>query len=119
MITGKKVVVGRPMKMMYPVLISSEATIAARIECKGPRWVRKAASGLRIERASMSRLTLDMIRMSWRLGSSRKACPMMKPKSRCDSASMRSSPMRTGFVEDLRIFVLPKDQLRRVWFAAC
>lgn len=55
---------GRPMNMVYPVAISSEATIAARMECMGPRWVRKAASGLCIERASMSRLTLDMIRSS-------------------------------------------------------
>ncbi len=71
--TVKMVCIGGRMRIVYPVAISSEAAIAARIECNGPRWDLRAASRLRIERASMSRLMLDTIRTSWRLGSSCKA----------------------------------------------
>lgn len=99
--------------MAYPVAISSEAAIAARIECRGPRWVRKAASGLCIERASMSRLTLDMIKISWRFGSNCKACPAMKPKSACESASIGGSPFCNGFVEESVYFCLVLYRAKR------
>ena len=69
----KAVCIGRRMKNVYPVAISNEVASAARIEWSGPRWDRKAASRLRIERASMSRLMLDTIRTSWRVVSSCKA----------------------------------------------
>jgi len=95
-ITVRSVVVGSRMKNVYPVAIASEASSAARIECMGPRWVRKTASRLRIERASMSKLTLDTIRISWRFVSNRKAWPRMKPKSACENTSIRSSPFCNG-----------------------
>jgi len=98
--TDRSIVAGSRMKKVYPVAIASEASSAARIECMGPRCVRKAASRLRIERASMSRLTLDKIRVSWRFVSSRKAWPRMKPKSACENTSIRSPYVAMGFVEE-------------------
>ena len=91
--------VGRLVKTVYPRLIIAVAINAASSECTGPRWVRKAASGFRIDMASMSRLMLDTNSRSWRFMSNCRALPRMKLRSACESASIRVSPACRYFVE--------------------
>jgi hypothetical protein len=61
-----------------------------------------------------------MIRSSWRFGSNCKACPAMKPRSACDSASNNGSPFYNWVVEDLVYFCLVSCRAEGgKCFAAC